>query len=682
MISASGLAKGFGDRTLFRDSTFVLAPGERYGLVGANGSGKTTLLNILAGDLEPDFGVVSVPSRARLGVLRQDQFLHGTEPILDAALMGNAELWRATTEMEALLARSEHDFDAARFSRLEEIVQRHDGYTAESRAAAILEGLGIPARVHRRPLSTLSGGFRLRVLLAQVLASQPDALLLDEPTNHLDILSIRWLEKFLRDFRGPAVVISHDHRFLDNVATHILDVDYETVLAYPGNYTRFLGAKAAERERREKEIAVREREIAHHRKFVDRFRAKASKARQAQSRLRLIEKKAAGLTEPPRSSRRHPTFRFGQRRPSGQEVVRVRGVSKSFGRNRVLHEVDLRVARGDRLAIVGPNGIGKSTLLKVMMNGIDRGGTDREAGLEPDGGSVEWGYETHPGYFAQDPGDHLRTPRRTAEAWIGQHCERRGAGFARGRLGMVLFSGDDVEKRLEALSGGESARLVLCSLMIREPNVLVLDEPTNHLDLESIDALVKGLRDYPGTLLFVSHDRWFVGALANRIVEISPDGIRDYRGSYAEYVRHCGDDHLDVEAVAERARSERREGRRGAGEGAAGPGGMREARPVNGWKRPARPTGPNRWQRRQSRVRAAELTARIDAAEKRVAEIEDAFAAPSFYREADPGRVRALESERQSLLSEIDRLMHQWEKAESRNANDRQHANSNPPPGR
>ena len=558
MISVSGLAKSFGDRTLFRDATFVLGAGQRYGMVGANGAGKTTLLNILAGDLDASAGSVSVPGRVRLGVLRQDQFLYEHEDVLDVALMGNEELWRATTEMERVLERSADHFDAARFSELEEVIQLHDGYTAESRAAAILEGLGLPAKVHRQPLSTLSGGFRLRVLLAQVLASAPDALLLDEPTNHLDILSIRWLEKFLRDFRGPAVVISHDHRFLDNIATHILDVDYETVLVYPGDYTSFLSAKVAERERRDKEIAQREREIAHHRKFVDRFRAKASKARQAQSRVRMIEKKAEGLVEPTRSSRRYPTFRFEQRRPSGQEVVKVRGVSKSFGDNRVLDDVDLAVARGDRLAIVGPNGIGKSTLLKVM--------TGR---LEADAGTVEWGHETHPGYFAQDPGDHLRTPGRTAAAWIEQYCQGRGLGFARGKMGMVLFSGDDVEKRLEALSGGEAARLVLCSLMIREPNVLVLDEPTNHLDLEAIDALVEGLRGYPGTLILVSHDRWFVGRLANRIVEIGPEGMRDYRGTYEEYVAYCGDDHLDVEVVAARAR----------GSGGAGQEGTPERRP-------------------------------------------------------------------------------------------------------
>ena len=277
-------------------------------------------------------------------------------------MRGNPVLWDALEAREELLAQVDAggEFDADRFSRLEEVVERHDGYTAEARAAAILEGLGLPASCHRDPLSTLSGGFRLRVLLAQVLAGAPDALLLDEPTNHLDILSIRWLEKFMRDFKGPLVVISHDHRFLDNVVTHILDVDYETVLAYPGNYSAFQGSKRAEHERREKEIVRRDREIAHHQKFVDRFRAKASKARQAQSKLRLIEKKAASLETLPGSSRRYPAFRFEPVRASGREVFKARGVRKSFGDNQVLHGVDFSVRRGDRLAILGPNGIGKS----------------------------------------------------------------------------------------------------------------------------------------------------------------------------------------------------------------------------------------------------------------------------------------------------------------------------------
>ena len=295
MISVSNLEKSFGDRTLFTRASFQLNPGERYGLVGANGSGKTTLLNILSGDLEYSDGAVSIPKRLRMGVLRQDQFLYEDQEILEITLMGNPELWDAMVEKEALLVRAEEHFDADRFSELEETVQRHDGYTAEARAATILEGLGLPADIHHAPLSTLSGGFKLRVLLAQVLASSPEVLLLDEPTNHLDIISIRWLEMFLRDFAGPVVVISHDHRFLDNVTTHILDVDYETVLLYHGNYSAFLEAKRSERERREKDIAAREREIAHHQKFVDRFRAKASKARQAQSKVRMIEKKAEAL---------------------------------------------------------------------------------------------------------------------------------------------------------------------------------------------------------------------------------------------------------------------------------------------------------------------------------------------------------------------------------------------------
>ncbi len=641
MISVTGLGKSFGERTLFAGASFRLDPGQRHGLVGANGSGKTTLLNILAGDAHPSEGSVSVPRRTRLGVLRQDRFVYEDERVLEVALMGNEELWDAMAERDALLARSDRHFDAERFSELEEVFERHDGYTAESRAAAILEGLGLPARVHRRPLSTLSGGFRLRVLLAQVLAGAPDALLLDEPTNHLDILSIRWLEKFLRGFRGPVVAISHDHRFLDNVATHILDIDYETVTGYPGDYGAFLAAKAAERTRREKAIALREREIEHHRKFVDRFRAKASKARQAQSRVRMIEKKAETLVELPRSSRRYPKFRFEQRRPSGKEVVKVDGVTKSFGENRVLDGVDLRVARGDRLAIVGPNGIGKSTLLKLMTGRLDA-----------DAGAVEWGYETHPGYFAQDPKDHLgsagmdgRTTRGTAAEWIGGYCEGKGMGFARGQLGLVLLGGEDADKRLAALSGGETARLVLCSLMIRMPNVLVLDEPTNHLDLESIEALVRGLKGFAGTLIFVSHDRWFVERLANRIVEITPDAVRDYRGTYEEYVRHCGDDHLDVERVIG-------DGGRGRGTGASESGG--------GWPRKRR-SRPGSWRHRQREARADAVAARIEAAEGRVGEIDAEFARAAFYEDAGRDEVAALEAERRELAAEIERLMGVWE---------------------
>jgi ATPase subunit of ABC transporter with duplicated ATPase domains len=634
MISVSGLAKSYGAQTLFSGVSFQLDAGKRYGLVGANGSGKTTLLNILAGYEAPSDGTVSVPKRLKLGVLRQDQFLYEDEEILGTVIMGNRELWEAMVEKEALLARAAEQFDADRYSLLEDIVMRHDGYAAEARAATILEGLGLPTEIHRQPLSTLSGGFKLRVLLAQVLAGSPDALLLDEPTNHLDILSIRWLEKFLQEFAGPVLVISHDHRFLDNVSTHILDVDYETVTLYPGNYSRFIEAKAGERDRREREIDKREKEIAHHREFIDRFRAKSTKARQAQSKLRLIEKKAEGLEELPASSRRYPSFRFEPRRPSGREVLKIEGVAKAFGDKQVLEGVDLVVRRGDRIAIMGPNGIGKSTLLKIAMGE-----------LEADAGEVEWGYETHPGYFAQDHREQLEPDNQSAEAWIHDVCPGETIGFVRNQLGRVLFSGDEAKKRLGALSGGEAARLVFCRLVLQQPNVLVLDEPTNHLDLESIEALVAALKRYEGTLIFVSHDRWFVGELAGRIVEVKPGEILDYRGSYEEYVHYCGDDHLDADTVVLKAREERRRGKERAS--------SEETRP---------PVSKN--QLRQLETRRDKIIARIEVAEERIGEINEIFCDPGFYDRSGAEKVRELEAEQAELRARIGELTREWETAE------------------
>jgi ATPase subunit of ABC transporter with duplicated ATPase domains len=639
MISVSSLAMSFGDRTLFSDASFQLNAGERYGLVGANGSGKTTLLNILAGSLEPTEGQVSTPKSAHLGVLRQDHFLFEEHEILGVALMGNEELWQAMVAKEGMLAGGEEAFDGERFSRLEETVQLHDGYAAESRAATILEGLGLPAEIHRDPLSTLSGGFKLRVLLAQVLASAPDVLLLDEPTNHLDILSIRWLEKFLQGFAGPVVVISHDHRFLDNVATKILDVDYGTVTLYHGTYSDFLQQKVTERQRREKEIESRQKEIAHHQSFVDRFRAKASKARQAQSKLRLIEKKAGELEELPGSSRRYPTFRFQQRRPSGRDVLRIAGVKKAFGANQVLHGVDLLVRRGDRIAIMGPNGIGKSTLLKIVMGELDA-----------DQGDVEWGYETYPGYFAQDIQEELEDSAETAEAWLWAYCPGKDRGFVRGQMGLMLFSGDDGEKPVRALSGGEAARLVFGRLMMEQPNVLVLDEPTNHLDLESIEALVEELRRFEGTLILVSHDRWFVSQLATRIVEIGPDAITDYQGTYEEYVHFSGDDHLDVDTVVLKARRDRRRKKREAQDG-----------PAASAQRPS-PDGAR--ERKRLEDRREELVSSLEAAELRLAEIDQTFCRPGFYDETPQGEITALESERLALAGEVQDAMRAWEDVE------------------
>ncbi len=645
MISVSNLSKQYGDRTLFANASFQLNAGQRYGLIGANGSGKTTLLNVMSGHLDATEGYVSIPKRLRTGVLRQDQFLYEDQLVMEVALMGNPELWHAMAEKEEILARAETDFDADRFGELEEIVQHHDGYTAEARAAEILEGLGLPAEVHRRPLSTLSGGFRLRVLLAQVLASAPDVLLLDEPTNHLDIISIRWLEKFLREFAGPVVIISHDHRFLDNVVTDILDVDYQTVTLYKGNYSAFLKAKVEERERREKDIAGREREIAHHQKFVDRFKAKASKARQAQSKAKVIEKMVDQMDELPGSSRRYPTFRFQPRRPSGKEVLRVKGVRKAFGKNEVLHGVDLEVRRGDRMAIMGANGIGKSTLLKIIMGE-----------LEADAGSVEWGHETHPGYFAQDHKETFADGSRTAEQWLWDFCPDKDRGFVRGQMGMVLFSGDDGLKKLESLSGGEAARMVFARLAIGRPNVLVLDEPTNHLDLESIESLVEGLQDFDGTLILVSHDRWFVSQLATRVVEIKRDEVKDYLGTYDEYVHDCGDDHLDADSVILKARTQKPDGNQN---GKAAQPSTAVSNGRSGSQAPRSSERPEVILNRLTRKRD-ELTERIEAAEARVAEIDAIFCQPGYFESAPPDEVTPLQEERDGKQAEADALLEEW----------------------
>ena len=632
MISISNLAKDFGDRTLFSNASFQLNPGERYGLVGANGSGKTTLLNIIAGSIDPTEGQVSIPKSLRLGVLKQDHFLYEQEEILAVAIMGNAELWDAMMEKERILAQPETEFDAERFSIVEETVQRLDGYTAEARAASVLEGLGLPAETHRQPLSTLSGGFKLRVLLAQVLASAPDVLLLDEPTNHLDILSIRWLEKFLQAFKGPVVVISHDHRFLDNVSTQILDVDYDTVQLYNGDYTHFASAKVSERTRREKEIDNRAREIAHHQDFIDRFRAKASKARQAQSKLRLIQKKAGELQELPGSSRRYPTFRFMPRRPSGRDVLKISGIRKAFGDNEVLHGVDLLVHRGDRVAIMGPNGIGKSTLLKIVMGE-----------LEADEGTVEWGYETHLGYFAQDHEEEFEGGKETTEQWLWNFCAGRDRGFVRAQMGLMLFTKDDGEKKVSALSGGEAARLIFSRIALEEPNVLILDEPTNHLDLESIEALVVELERFEGTLILVSHDRWFVSRLATRVVEIKPDEVTDYPGTYEEYVHHSGDDHLDVDRVVLKARREKKKKTKKASASVVDP--AKEIRRIESHR--------------------DELTDRIASAEQRVDDIDETLAAPGFYENAASEEIAVLGNERSELRKQIEKGLDEWATLES-----------------
>jgi ATPase subunit of ABC transporter with duplicated ATPase domains len=632
MISVSNLAKSFGPQTLFTGVSFQLNPGQSYGLVGANGSGKSTLMRMLAGDELPTDGTISIPKRLKLGVLRQDQFVQDTETILNVVLMGNEDLWQAMAEKEEILSQADKSFDAERYAELEDIILHHDGYSVEAQAAEILEGLGIPAEVHYEPLGTLSGGFKLRVLLAQVLAAGPDALLLDEPTNHLDILSIRWLETFLQAYPGVVVVISHDHRFLDNVSTDILDVDYETVRLYPGNYSQFELAKQTNRERMEKELTKREKEISHHKAFVDRFRAKATKARQAQSKLRLIEKRQDELEPLAESSRRYPTFRFHEQRPSGKDVLTLEGISKAYGDNQVLEDVSLTVRRGERVAIIGPNGIGKSTLLKIAIGEV-----------EPDAGEAQWGYETYTGYFAQDHHQQLTNEKQTVEASLWELCPGETIGFVRSRLALVLFSREEVEKRLGSLSGGEAARLLFARLSVQEPNILILDEPTNHLDLEAIEALVAALKEYEGTLIFVSHDRWFVSELADHIVEITPQGLQRFEGTYEEYVAKCGDDHLDSDAVALKVKREKRKKKARQAEGGA----SADAKEL-----------------RKLAARRDEITAAIEKAEARVHEINEIFCDPKYFDRTPAAGVKKLEQEQKRLTERIEQLLQEWEGVE------------------
>jgi ATPase subunit of ABC transporter with duplicated ATPase domains len=636
MITVTDLAKAYGSQTLFADVNFQLNPGCRYGLVGANGSGKSTLLRIVSGAEEASQGTISIPKRLRLGVLEQDHFRFESTSILDVTMMGHQQLWDALAEKDRILEASEDHFDGERYAEVEDLILSLDGYSFEARAGEILEGLGIRTEFHRQPLSTLSGGFKLRVLLAQVLAADPGCLLLDEPTNHLDILSIRWLEKFLATYRGCAVVISHDHRFLDNVCTHILDIDYETVTLYTGNYTAFTAAKVEERGRKETEIARQEKKIAEHKAFADRFRAKATKARQAQSKLKQMDRIV--VEHLPRSSRRYPVFQFTQVRPSGKEALRVKGLSKAFGDNQVLKRVDLNVRRGDRLAIIGPNGIGKSTLLKIAVGE-----------LPADSGETRWGHEVRVGYFAQDHSQSFEGRDITVESWLSAKCSGESVGTVRSRLGKVLFSGDEVEKKLAGLSGGETSRLIFAGLAVDQPNVLVLDEPTNHLDLEAIEALVAGLSAFDGTLIFVSHDRWFVSQLATRVFEITEHGINDYPGTYDEYLESCGDDHLDADAAMLRARREKRS-RKG-----------RAPRPAASTKG----SGDSK-KRKQLELRRDLVTAAIEKAETRIEEIDTAFCRDGFFEDTKESKVRAMQTERDKLANELEGLMEEWEEIEAK----------------
>lgn len=531
MVTLADVSKHVGGRLLFDQANLNLHFGQRYGVVGANGTGKSTLLRMIAGEEETSLGDIHVAKGKTLGWLKQDQHLFDETPILHVVLQGKEELWRILQKKEKLLNHEAWtDEMAYKLAELEEKFGMLGGYEANALAEKFLGGLGVEGD-YEAPLKTLSGGYKLRVLLARALFDQPDILLLDEPTNYLDIVSIGWLENYLKyDFQGLVLFVSHDRNFLENLATRILDIDYGEIRDYSLNYVKFLVHKELVIEQKKHELKQLEGKIAQMQRFVDRFKAKPSKARQAMSKQKMIDK--IELPDVENTSRIKPSIDFRQARPSGQVVLKAAHLSKSYGKKDLFQGVDLRIERGEKIAIVGPNGIGKSTLVKILMELIS-----------PTEGSVEWGYNTQVCYFAQEHREQLGE-NATVFNWLSNACENISDEKVRSVLGALLFKQDDVYKNTLSLSGGEMARLLMAVMMLKNPNVLVMDEPTNHLDLESIDALTEALVKYPGTVILVSHDRYFISHFASRIIAITHEGVNDHHGTYDEFIQRYGVDYL------------------------------------------------------------------------------------------------------------------------------------------
>lgn len=513
----------FGQKLLFCDVNLNLNTNQAYALVGANGCGKSTFFKLITGEEELSLGSVVMPKDASIGWLKQDQFRYENTPLMDIVLQGKPALWAALEEKERLLTAETWD-DAAgyRFGELEEIIAHYDGYNAEATIAAILVGLGIPDTYHRNPLKSLSGGYKLRVLLAQTLFQRPSILLLDEPTNHLDIVSIQWLEKFLKqDYKGLLIFISHDVEFIDNLADVILDIDYGEIRKYSGNYAKFLSEKQLIQDQKLIEKKSAEEKVAHMQKFVDRFKATASKAAQARSRMAMIDK--IQIPDVVNSSRIAPIFRFMPKKPSSKQVCTIKSLSKSFHDKVLFKQFNLEIRRGDKIAILGANGRGKSTLIKILVEQI-----------KADAGEVTWGNEVKISYFSQDHHDLLNEPV-SALHWLNAAASTSTEQQVRQALGQMLFAKDAVDKNILSLSGGESARLLLAKVILDAPNVLILDEPTNHMDIETIDALAQALVDFSGTIIFVSHNRYFVEKIANKVLYFSEsETIKVINGHYKE----------------------------------------------------------------------------------------------------------------------------------------------------
>ncbi len=526
MISTSGVSMRFGSKVLFEDVSTTFSAGRRYGLTGPNGAGKSTFMKLLTGESEPQRGSVVRPRK--LGVLRQDQYAFDTFRVIDTVIMGNKRLWDALEERDFLYAKPEmSNEDGMRLGELEGIVGEEEGYSAESEAAVLLQGLDIPDALHERKMAELQGGQKVRVLLAQALFGRPEALLLDEPTNHLDLDSIHWLEEFLTRYEGTLIVISHDRHFLNRVCTHIADIDYETIITYTGGYDDMVVAKTQIRAKIESENEQREKKIAQLNDFIARFGA-GTRAAQTTSRRKEVER--LQTTELARSNIQRPYIRFTTRRPSGKVPLEFDGVSKAYGGLQVVPGFSAVINRGEKIVITGRNGVGKTTLLKALLaDAPDQPSNSADI----DSGKLRWGHEVSVGYLPQDHTGAIEKGM-TAVEWLHRFDPDAARQDIHGLLGQMLFSGEEGLKPTEALSGGETARLLFCRLMLLKPNVLVLDEPTNHLDLEAINALNIALQKYEGTVLLVTHDEDLLEEVGTRVWQFERGRITDFKGTYEE----------------------------------------------------------------------------------------------------------------------------------------------------
>jgi ATPase subunit of ABC transporter with duplicated ATPase domains len=528
MISVANLTVQFGEKPLFENVSVKFGNGHRYGLIGANGSGKTTLLKVLAGELEPTHGNVSVEAHARVGKLRQDQFAFEEFSAIHTVIMGHERLWQLHRERERLYSQAAlSEAEGLHAAEVESEFATLGGYSAEASAGELLLAVGIPESLHHGPMSAVAPGWKLRVLLAQALFADPDVMLLDEPTNNLDIHTIRWLEGVLNERKCTMIIISHDRHFLNTVCTHMADLDYGELRVFPGNYDEYMTAATQARERLLADNAKKKAQIADLQAFVSRFSANASKSRQATSRKRQIEK--IELEEVKPSSRMSPYIRFEQDKKLYRLAFGVEKLTKSYGERRVFRDVSLKIEAGQRVAVVGTNGIGKTTLLRSIMGE-----------LPVEHGAVKWAENADPAYMPQDNAAAFEEPV-TVFDWMRARGKPRDDDQAiRATLGRLLFSRDEMQKTVDKLSGGERGRMLFGEIMLKRPNIILMDEPTNHLDMESIESLNLALENYPGTVVFVSHDREFVSSVATRIIELTATGIIDFTGTYDDYLKSRG----------------------------------------------------------------------------------------------------------------------------------------------